>query len=81
MSGQRPAAHAESTAMLPSTRAAAASAGPRVISDGSLVVVYESRTSMKCLGVKRGARYDSRFGNYVAQDWIGLPFGSKVFGA
>lgn len=65
--------------MLACKRAAGADA--RVIGEGSVVVVYENRTSMKAVSVKRNARYDSRFGNFLASDWIGLPFGSKVFGA
>lgn len=65
--------------MLASQRAAPA--GPRVIEEGSLVVVYENRQSMKCVAVKPGAQYNSRFGNFKPEEWMGLPFGSKVFGA
>ena len=56
-------------------------AGPRLIPEGSLVIVYEGRNAMKAAVAGRGCSYGSRFGNFGTVTWVGLPFGSKVFGA
>jgi len=54
--------------------------GGRKISDGDLVVVYESYDCMKAVRVesKRG-QLNNRHGAFLHRSWIGKCFGSKVF--
>lgn len=51
----------------------------RRIQDGDLVVVYERHDHMKAVKVTDGAMLQNRFGAFKHSDWIGKPFGSKVF--
>ncbi|KAG0476891.1 hypothetical protein HPP92_013732 [Vanilla planifolia] len=51
----------------------------RCISDGDLVIVYERHDSMKAVQVKIGSEFQNRYGAFKHADWIGKPFGSKVF--
>lgn len=52
----------------------------RLISDGDLVIVYERHDSMKAVKVCQKEILQNRFGVFRHADWIGKPFGSKVFG-
>ncbi|XP_074292066.1 uncharacterized protein LOC141618904 [Silene latifolia] len=49
------------------------------IQDGDLVVVYERHDQMKPIKVTEGAVLQNRFGVFKHSDWIGKPFGCKVF--
>ncbi|XP_051152996.1 uncharacterized protein LOC127266690 [Andrographis paniculata] len=51
----------------------------RRIMDGDLVIVYERYNSMKPVKVSAGGVLQNRFGLFKHSDWIGKPFGSKVF--
>ncbi|XP_038716684.1 tRNA (adenine(58)-N(1))-methyltransferase catalytic subunit TRMT61A isoform X2 [Tripterygium wilfordii] len=51
----------------------------RCIKDGDLVVVYERHNVMKAVKVCETAVLQNRFGVFKHSDWIGNPFGSKVF--
>lgn len=51
----------------------------RRICDGDLVIVYERHDNMKAIKVKEGADFQNRYGVFKHSDWIGKPFGSKVF--
>ncbi|XP_044501260.1 tRNA (adenine(58)-N(1))-methyltransferase catalytic subunit TRMT61A-like [Mangifera indica] len=51
----------------------------RCIGDGDLVIVYERHDSMKAVKVCRSSVLQNRFGMFKHSDWIGKPFGSKVF--
>ncbi|KAK7246445.1 hypothetical protein RIF29_41313 [Crotalaria pallida] len=51
----------------------------RSISNGDLVIVYEKHDSMKAVTVSEGSVLQNRFGVFKHSDWIGNPFGSKVF--
>ncbi|KAL4178628.1 hypothetical protein AMTRI_Chr13g83210 [Amborella trichopoda] len=51
----------------------------RHISEGDLVIVYERHDSMKAIKVQDGSELQNRFGVFKHSDWIGKPFGSKVF--
>ncbi|XP_065877587.1 uncharacterized protein [Euphorbia lathyris] len=51
----------------------------RCIKDGDLVVVYEKHDSMKAIKVCGSSVLQNRFGVFKHSDWIGKPFGSKVF--
>lgn len=51
----------------------------RSISNGDLVIVYERHDSMKAVTVSEGSVLQNRFGVFSHSDWIGKPFGSKVF--
>lgn len=49
------------------------------IGDGDLVIVYERHDNMKAVKVCQGTVLQNRFGVFKHSDWIGKPFGSKVF--
>jgi tRNA (adenine57-N1/adenine58-N1)-methyltransferase len=49
-----------------------------IMEDGSLVILYQRHDSMEHLYLKAGGRYDCRFGNFLHDDFIGKPFGSKI---
>ncbi|GLT33251.1 hypothetical protein SLA2020_078550 [Shorea laevis] len=51
----------------------------RCISDGDLVIVYERHDIMKAVKVCENSVLQNRFGVFKHSDWIGQPFGSKVF--
>lgn len=51
----------------------------RCIGEGDLVIVYERHDMMKAVKVCAGLVLQNRFGMYTHLDWIGKPFGSKVF--
>ncbi|XP_047341779.1 tRNA (adenine(58)-N(1))-methyltransferase catalytic subunit TRMT61A [Impatiens glandulifera] len=51
----------------------------RCIAEGDLVIVYERHDSMKAVKVSESSVLQNRFGVFKHADWIGKPFGSKVF--
>ncbi|CAN0924510.1 tRNA (adenine(58)-N(1))-methyltransferase catalytic subunit TRMT61A [Linum grandiflorum] len=51
----------------------------RCIRDGDLVIVYEKHDAMKAVKVSESSVLQNRFGMFKHSDWIGKPFGSKVF--
>ncbi|KAL4366434.1 hypothetical protein GQ457_05G010650 [Hibiscus cannabinus] len=51
----------------------------RCIRDGDLVIVYERHDIMKAVKVCESSVFQNRFGLFKHSDWIGKPFGSKVF--
>ncbi|KAE8021521.1 hypothetical protein FH972_007405 [Carpinus fangiana] len=51
----------------------------RHICDGDLVIVYERHDNMKAVKVSQESVLQNRFGVFKHSDWIGKPFGSKVF--
>ncbi|CAL1358089.1 unnamed protein product [Linum trigynum] len=51
----------------------------RTIQNGDLVIVYEKHDSMKAVKVSESSVLQNRFGMFKHSDWIGKPFGSKVF--
>ncbi|WJX22341.1 guanidinoacetate N-methyltransferase [Trifolium repens] len=51
----------------------------RSIRNGDLVIVYERHNNMKAVTVSEGSVVQNRFGVFKHSDWIGKPFGSKVF--
>ncbi|KAE8668702.1 Detected protein of confused Function [Hibiscus syriacus] len=51
----------------------------RCIRDGDLVIIYERHDTMKAVKVCENSVLQNRFGIFKHSDWIGKPFGSKVF--
>lgn len=51
----------------------------RCIMDGDLVIVYERHDIMKPVKVSEKGVLQNRFGMFKHSDWIGKPFGSKLF--
>lgn len=51
----------------------------KLIAEGDLVIVYERHDTMKAVNVCKGSVFQNRFGVFKHSDWIGLPFGSKVY--
>ncbi|KAL8138095.1 hypothetical protein V2J09_004096 [Rumex salicifolius] len=51
----------------------------RRIREGDLVIVYERDDRMKPVKVASGSVYQNRFGSFNHSDWVGKPFGSRVF--
>ena len=60
--------------------AAAAAANARVIQMGDLVVVYEGFGKQKAVTMTERGQYQNKYGNFFHKDWVGKPFGAKVFG-
>eukprot|EP00850_Spirogloea_muscicola_P019904 SM000202S05875 [mRNA] locus=s202:39817:45927:- [translate_table: standard] len=53
--------------------------GSRMIQDGDLVIIYERHDRMKSVRVAKGEQLQNRYGVFNHHDWIGIPYGSKVF--
>ncbi|KIY71968.1 tRNA methyltransferase complex subunit Cpd1 [Cylindrobasidium torrendii FP15055 ss-10] len=53
------------------------STGPN-IADGDVIIVWLTRDLIQPLTVEAGKDFNSRFGNYKHDDFIGTPYGSKV---
>lgn len=51
----------------------------RRIKEGDLVILYERHDRMKAVRVQSGAETGNKFGVFAHSDWIGKPFGTKVF--
>lgn len=51
----------------------------RPIATGDLVIVYERHDSMKAIKVCESSEHQNKFGVFRHSDWLGKPFGSKVF--
>ncbi|XP_057795558.1 uncharacterized protein LOC131011749 [Salvia miltiorrhiza] len=51
----------------------------RCIKDGDLVILYERHDVMKAVKVSEKGVLQNRFGMFKHSDWIGKPFGSKIF--
>lgn len=51
----------------------------RRIKEGDLVILYERHDRMKAIRVQSGAETGNKFGVFAHSDWIGRPFGTKVF--
>lgn len=51
----------------------------RRIKEGDLVILYERHDRMKAIRVQSGAETGNKFGVFSHSDWIGRPFGTKVF--
>ncbi|KAF3444635.1 hypothetical protein FNV43_RR14328 [Rhamnella rubrinervis] len=51
----------------------------RFIRDQDLVIVYERHDTMKAVKVCEGSILQNRFGVFKHAEWIGKPFGTKVF--
>lgn len=51
----------------------------RRIKEGDLVILYERHDRMKAVRVQNGAETVNKFGVFAHSDWIGKPFGTKVF--
>ncbi|OWM78015.1 tRNA (adenine(58)-N(1))-methyltransferase catalytic subunit TRMT61A-like [Punica granatum] len=49
------------------------------IDHGDLVIIYERHDTMKAVKVSEGSSFQNRFGMFKHSDWIGKPFGSKVY--
>jgi tRNA A58 N-methylase Trm61 len=56
-------------------------AAPRRIAAGDLVVVYMAHDNMKSVTVAASGCFNGPYGAFKLADWIGKPFGSKVFSA
>ena len=52
----------------------------RTIGIGDLVVVYEGFNRQKAVTVAEKGCYQNRYGTFPHKEWVGKPFGSKVYG-
>ena len=57
-----------------------AAAAARPIAVGDLVIVYEGFGKQKAVTLTEKGQYQNRYGNFSHRDWVGKPFGSKVYG-
>ncbi|KAL5214712.1 hypothetical protein ABZP36_003864 [Zizania latifolia] len=51
----------------------------RRIAEGDTVVVYERHDAMRAVAVRAGGVLQNRFGVFRHDDWLGRPFGCKVY--
>ncbi|TDH67723.1 hypothetical protein CCR75_001949 [Bremia lactucae] len=51
---------------------------PALISEGSLIILFETHNSLTYCYAKRDAIYQNRHGAFYHNDMIGQPFGSKI---
>jgi tRNA (adenine57-N1/adenine58-N1)-methyltransferase len=47
--------------------------------DGDLVVVYERHDALDHFYIRKGQIFQNKFGAFYHSDFIGKPFGSKVY--
>lgn len=52
---------------------------PRVIKEKDLVVIYERHDLMNHVYIESGKIYDNKYGAFHHDEFIGKPFGSKIF--
>lgn len=52
----------------------------RTVQLGDLVVVYEGFNRQKAVTVTEKGCYQNRYGNFHHREWVGKPYGSKVYG-
>eukprot|EP01041_Mallomonas_annulata_P007924 gene7924-16215_t len=52
---------------------------PRFMNEGDLVVIYERHDSMNHIYLEGGQIFNNKFGAFPHNDFIGKPFGSKIF--
>ena len=52
----------------------------RTVRLGDLVVVYEGFNRQKAVTVTEKGCYQNRYGNFHHREWVGKPYGSKVYG-
>jgi tRNA (adenine57-N1/adenine58-N1)-methyltransferase len=71
----------------PADAAAAAAAVPapgpppaRTVQMGDLVIVYEGFNKQKAVTLTEKGQYQNRYGSFPHRDWVGKPFGAKVYG-
>jgi tRNA (adenine57-N1/adenine58-N1)-methyltransferase len=87
-SGATPADAPRGAAASPPADAAAAAAavpapGPppaRTVQMGDLVIVYEGFNKQKAVTLTEKGQYQNRYGSFPHRDWVGKPFGAKVYG-
>lgn len=73
------ALRATCSAMLAASESQATLAQPRRIAVGDLVIVYMSHDNMKAVTVAAKGCFNSAVGTFRVAEWVGKPFGSKVF--
>jgi tRNA (adenine57-N1/adenine58-N1)-methyltransferase catalytic subunit len=54
-------------------------ASPRRIQDGDLAIVYVSHDDTRAVVVSKGRKFEIRYGAFKHDDWIGRPYGSKMY--
>jgi tRNA A58 N-methylase Trm61 len=50
----------------------------RVMKSGDLIILYERHDSMSYIYLDEGKAYNNKFGNFLHNDFIGNPYGSKI---
>lgn len=55
-------------------------AAARAIAMGDMVIVYEGFGKQKAVTLTERGQYQNRYGNFFHRDWVGRPYGCKVFG-
>lgn len=65
--------------MLPGAACAATPRAPRCIAAGDHVIVYMSHDNMRSVHVTPGRVFNGTVGNFPLADWVGVPYGSRVF--
>jgi tRNA (adenine57-N1/adenine58-N1)-methyltransferase len=52
---------------------------PNLMEDGDLVVIYERHDALDHFYIQKGQIFQNKFGAFHHADFIGKPFGSKIF--
>ena len=52
----------------------------RTVRMGDLVIVYEGFNKQKAVTLTEKGQYQNRYGSFPHREWVGKPFGAKVYG-
>ena len=52
----------------------------RTVRMGDLVIVYEGFNKQKAVTLTEKGQYQNRYGSFFHREWVGKPFGAKVYG-
>ena len=58
-----------------------ADATAATVSMGDLVIVYEGFNKQKAVTLTPKGQYQNRYGSFFHRDWVGKPYGCKVYGS
>ena len=71
---------ADPTAAIDSAPALQSPPPARTVRMGDLVIVYEGFNKQKAVTLTEKGQYQNRYGSFPHREWVGKPFGAKVYG-
>ena len=52
-----------------------------IMKEGDMIIIYLDPTNTSCLRLKKGEKFQNKYGHYQHTDIIGKEYGSKVLAA